>query len=175
MCCGCPYILPHSSPFAEGSKAGAPTPRPVSLPCWYQGRYLICSSLLLSVFYYIDFLPFSSGFVLFFFFSPDREGGFPSYCPLPPVLGGSILGSKCARARDEGLYIKTTEYTSHIGRKGVVFNPCSPLTCFRGHPGMEEFFQTLYTKYYKILRFQCGVRVAAIIFTDTQLKSIYLG
>lgn len=119
MYCGCPYVLPHSPPFAEGSKAGAPTPRHrlVSLPCWYQGRYLICPSPLLSVFYYIYLLPFSS--VLFFvvvFFFPNREGGFPSYCPLPSVPR-TILGSKCTRAYGEGLSMKITEYTSHIGKK----------------------------------------------------------
>lgn len=170
MCCGCSYILPHSWPFAEGSKAGAPTPRPVSLPRWYQGRYLICSSLLLSVFYYTDLLSFSSGFVLLFFF-PRQKGGFPSCCPLHPVLGGSILSSECARAHDEGLYIKTL---LHIGRKEVVFNPCSPLTCFRGHPGTEELFQTLH----KILQKKTASvwnQGGSYIFTDTQLKSIYSG
>lgn len=175
MCCGCPYVLPHSPPFAEGSKAGAPTPRhrPVSLPCWYQGRYLICPSPLLSVFYYIYLLPFSS--VLFFvvgFFFPNREGGFPSYCPLPPVPR-TILGSKCTRAYGEGLSMRITEYTSHIGKKKVQFSTLVLPLASEDTLARKSFSKHSTQNITKENRLQCGVRVTAI-YSQTLSSDLYI-
>lgn len=176
MYCGCPYVLPHSPPFAEGSKAGAPTPRhrSVSLPCWYQGRYLICPSPLLSVFYYIYLLPFSSVlfFVVVFFFS--QQGRWISFLLPPPFCSQNHSRLKVHQSLWRGSkYENNRIHFTYREKKKVQFSTLVLPLASEDTLARKSFSKHSTQNITKENRLQCGVRVTAI-YSQMLSSNLYI-